>query len=299
MTASSAATAATSGQTRITGFVPPVATPFRDGRVDLTGFRRMLEDLAPHVQGVLVGGSVGESPSLDFEEKAALMRAAAEELGATHSLALSISDNSIETSRRLSEIAGECRADVLMVLAPNYYGNDLAMLEAYFAAVSEFASADLCLYDNPIASHTQLSVADIVALQRAAPRVTHVKVTDLALEKVTALRERTSLVVLSGDDAVLWGQLARGAEGAMVALPMIYPKRAAAIWQAFSSGDLEAADSEYRHVARFIHLALGQPDYVAVIKTVLQRRGVLESAEVRVPLVQLTATRRDEVLAAL
>jgi len=299
MTASSTAPAATSEQTRITGFVPPVATPFRDGRVDLAGFRRMLDDLAPYVQGVLVGGSVGESPSLDFDEKAALMRAAAGHLGATHSLALSISDNSIETSRRLSEVAGECGADVLMVLAPNYYGNDLAMLEAYFAAISEFASADLCLYDNPIASHTQLSVADIVALQSAAPRLTHVKVTDLALGKVTALRERTSLVVLSGDDAVLWGQLVRGVDGAMVALPMIYPERAAAIWRALSAGDIETADAEYRHVARFIHLALGQPDYVAVIKTVLQQRGVLDSAEVRVPLVPLTATRRNEVIAAL
>src|SRR5262249_49475471 len=146
------------------------------------------------------------------------------QLGETHSLAFSISDNSIETSRRLSEIAGECGADLLMVLSPNYYGNDRAMLKAYFAAVSEFASADNCLYDNPIASHTQLSVADVVELEGAAPRLTHVKVTDLAVEKVTALRERTSLVVLAGDDAVLWGQLARGAEGAMVALPMIYPE---------------------------------------------------------------------------
>jgi dihydrodipicolinate synthase/N-acetylneuraminate lyase len=116
---------------------------------------------------------------------------------------------------------------------------------------------------------------------------------------VTALRERTSLVVLAGDDAVLWGQLARGAEGAMVALPMIYPECAAAIWRAVSAGDLEAADSEYRRVTRFIHLALGQPDYVGVIKSVLQHRGVIDSAEVRLPLVPLTETRREEVVAAL
>src|SRR5262249_41072007 len=145
--------AAVTMRTRVTGFVPPVATPFRDGRLDLVSFGRMLDDLAPHVQGVLVGGSVGESPSLDFDEKVKLMRAAPGQLGETHSLGFSISDNSMETSRRLSEIAGECGADLLMVLSPNYYGNDRAMLKAYFAAVSEFASADICLYDNPVASH--------------------------------------------------------------------------------------------------------------------------------------------------
>ena len=44
------------------------------------------------------------------------------------------------------------------------------MLLEYFGAVGEFASADICLYDNPIASGTQLSVADIahIAARRAA-----------------------------------------------------------------------------------------------------------------------------------
>jgi 4-hydroxy-tetrahydrodipicolinate synthase len=284
---------------KVTGFVPPIATPFRDGRLDLDSLRRMLDDLAPAVSGVLVGGSVGETPSLSFDERVEVMRAAAAHTGKELFLALSISDNSIETSRRLSEVAGECGASVLMVLPPNYFANTRAGLEAYFAAVSAFASADICLYDNPAASHTQLSVDDIAALAAAAPRLTHVKVTDLDVEKVAALREHTTLTVLAGDDAVLWHQLDRGAEGAMVALPMIYPGRTAALWRAWSAGDRQAAYAEYREVARFIHLALGHPDYPAVIKEVLHHRGVIASPEVRVPLVPLAPRRRAEVLAAL
>jgi 4-hydroxy-tetrahydrodipicolinate synthase len=105
--------------------------------------------------------------------------------------------------------------------------------------------------------------------------------------------------VLAGDDAVLWHQLERGAEGAMVALPMIYPEATASLWRAFETGDRDAAYAEYQKVAGFIHLALGHPDYPAVIKEVLHHRGVIASAEVRVPLAPLSPRRRAEVLAAL
>jgi 1-pyrroline-4-hydroxy-2-carboxylate deaminase len=215
--------------TRVTGFVPPIATPFRDGTLDLDSLRRILDDLAEHVSGVLVGGSVGEAASLTVEERVAVMRAVAAHLGPNLVLAVSISDNAIENSRRLSDAAGQVGAALLMVSCPNYYTNDPRMLEQYFATVSTFASADLCLYDNPIASHTNLTVADIKTLAAAAPRLTHVKVTDTAIDKVETLKSETTLAVHAGDDVVLWHQLTRGADGGMVALPMIYPARAAGL----------------------------------------------------------------------
>ena len=64
---------------------------------------------------------------------------------------------------------------------------------------------------------------------------------------------------------------------------MIYPERASRIWTAFSAGDLEAAFEEYRNVTTFIHCGLGAPDYVPVIKAVLHERGVIASAETRLP----------------
>jgi 4-hydroxy-tetrahydrodipicolinate synthase len=283
----------------VTGLVPPIATPFQDGAIDLESLRRMLDDLAAHVSGVLVGGSVGETASLTVDERITLMHEVERHLDRNrHFLAVSISDNAIDYSRRLADAAGEVRADLVMVSCPNYYANDRTMLEEYFGSISSFVPCDICLYDNPIASHTLLSVADIVALTAAASRLTHIKVTDTSVEKVAALREATDLVILSGDDAVLWHQLTRGAEGGMVALPMIYPDRAHRIWTAFSRGDLEAAYEEYRTVTAFIHGALGAPDYVAVIKAVLYARDVIASPEVRLPLVELADRRRAEVLAA-
>lgn len=283
----------------MTGLVPPIPTPFRDGALDLDSFGRLLEHFAEHVSGYLVGGSVGEVASLTREERVALMRAAAARRAPGHSLALSISDDAIGNTRYLSEVAGEAGADVLMLSCPGYYANDLSMLVDYFGAVGEFASADICLYDNPLASHTVLSVPDIAALAAAVPRLTHVKVTDTALDKVAELRRSTDLVICAGEDAVLWNQLARGVEAAMVALPMIAPEVAAELWGAYARGAPDDAFTAFARVAPFLACALGAADYVAVIKTVVHHRGVIESAEVRLPLLPLPERRSAEVMAAL
>jgi len=283
----------------VTGFVPPIATPLRDGKLDVDSLHRLVNTLAPYVAGYLVGGSVGEHPSLTVDERLAVLRIVAAHKEPHHALVASIGDNALPNVRLLAEGAAACGADLLVLAAPNYFANTQAGLIAYLRAVASYTDRELCLYDNPIASHTTLSVSDIKALAEAVPTLTHIKVTDLTLDKVTALRAMTGLTVHCGDDAVLWGQLGRGAHGAMVALPLFYPSVAAAVWSALQRGTLEEAARAYQPASHFIHVALGAPDYVAVLKAVLAARGVIATDEVRLPLLPLSARRRAEVLAAL
>lgn len=284
---------------RVTGFVPPIATPFRDGRLDLDSLKRLLDHIGDQVGGFLVGGSVGEYPNLTIDERVQVLTTVASHKDKRHTLAASISSNCLEDSRVLVDAAVQVQADVAIVSCPNYYTNDLTMLCAYFAKLGEICPLDLCLYDNPLASRTNLSISTIQALVAISPRLTHIKVTDPSPDKVTALRRETDLVVLAGEDFVLWQMLSRGAHGGMVALPMIYPEVASEIWSALSRGDSDSAYVAYRRATHFIHIALGAIDYVQVIKLALHHRGVIASPEVRLPLVSLGPTRRQEVLAAL
>src|SRR4051794_2187212 len=97
-----------SSNVRVTGLVPPIATPFRDGAVDLDSLKRLVEDLADHVSGVLIGGSVGEAASLTLEERILVMREVEHSIDRDrHALAVSIADNAIEYSRELAYAAGE------------------------------------------------------------------------------------------------------------------------------------------------------------------------------------------------
>ena len=299
MSAQTSAQVRTESDEKVSGFVPPLVTPMSDGEVDHDSLKRVLDDIAEVVSGVLIGGSVGEIPSLTVEERIGLMQTVKQHLDQDKFFAFSVADNSIRNTLELAAAAEQIGVDLLVVFPPNYFASDIRMLKEYFAAVSAATHTNLCLYDNPEASHTELSVEDIRAIMAVSPTLNHVKVTDTSIEKVRMLRESTDLTVLSGEDAVLWHQLNRGATGAMVALPMIYPELVLRFWKAFTTGDKEKALEIYKEAASFLHLALGAPDYVSVIKTVLHHRGVIASPEVRLPLLQLDEARRQEVLSAL
>ena len=281
------------------GFIPPIATPMRNGAIDYDSLDSLVDYLRDSVSGYLVGGSVGEHPALTLDERKALTRAVARRRASDRTLAVSVADNCLENCRRMAEDAVDAGADLLLVSCPNYYTNTVPMLIAYLGEVGSYSRVPLCLYDNPIASHTTLSVTDIMALADAVPTLRAIKVTDPSPEKVRALRERTDLIVYAGDDFVLWHMLARGAHGGMVALPMIYPDESRAIWDAVQQEDWSGAEAAYRRTSHFIHIALGAPDYVPVIKTVLHQRGVIASPEVRIPILALSDERRAEVLRAL
>jgi 4-hydroxy-tetrahydrodipicolinate synthase len=265
-----------------------------DGKLDTSSLHRLLEFLGDNVAGVLVGGSTGEVASLTVVERIQLMKEVRKALNQESVLAVSIADNSIETSRQLAFAADDLQADLAVVSCPNYFPNDRPMLVEYFAAVAEMTSAELCLYDNPVASNTLLSVEDIKACASGG-RLTHIKVTDRALEKVDALRRETNLTIFAGDDAVLWHQIMRGAHGGMVASPLIYPERTRALWQFLGRGDEEAAYAIYTELAPVIEVCLTSPDYVQAVKLVLHDRGVIASPEVRLPLLAPGRYRCKEV----
>ena len=298
MTTPATSTAPASASTRVTGILPPIPTPFRDGRLDLESLRRVLDDLWDYVDGFMVGGSLGETPSLSIAEREAVIRTVADHLDGERTLVVSVADNSLEHTKRLLEVAGDYGSALLALSCPNYFENDLAMLKEYFATLSDLASADLCLYDNPYVTRTILSIEDIAALHAAAPRITHVKMTDTRLGKVRQLRSRLDVTVLAGDDAVLWHHLLCGAEGIVASIPMVYPERTASMWQLFRDGDLDGAYREYRHLSHFIQCALSNQDYPAVVKATLHRREVIASSEVRLPLIPLSSERYQEVLKA-
>jgi 4-hydroxy-tetrahydrodipicolinate synthase len=299
LTTSASSAAVRRSSRRVTGIFPPIPTPLVDGRLDLDSMRRLLDNLFASIDGVMLGGSLGEGASLSIPERETVIRTVADHFQGERSLVVSISDNSLEHLKRLSSVAGECEAALLALSCPNYFPNDLGMLEAYFGAVNDVASVDLCLYDNPYVTRTLLTIDDILAIRAAAPRITHVKMTDATLGKIRDLRNRLDVTVFAGDDAVLWHHLLSGAEGMMASVPMVYPERVASMWAAFNRGEIDDAFEEYRMLSPIIQVALSNVDYPAVIKAILHHRGIISSSEVRVPLVPLSTERLDEVIGAL
>lgn len=276
------------------GILPPIPTPFKDGKPDFESLQRILDHLGDHVDGVLLGGSVGEMPSLTLQERFDLIAKMEAYRASGKRVAVSIADNSIENTRVLAKAAADVGADYVMVSCPSYYSNSDEMLKQYFDVVAGYVSGQICIYDNPYATHTEMSISLIKDLAAAIPQISAIKITDKTLGKVTAVRESTSLTIFSGEDAVLLHQLAEGVDGMMVALPLIFPAGSAQLFAEAKNKSLDSLISSFGSLAPYVQVALGGHDYPAVIKSTLKEYGVIDSAEVRLPLTGLAAGRAEQ-----
>ncbi len=276
------------------GLIPPMITPFREGRVDGDSIERLVEVCAPHLDGMVVAGSTGEGPSMTFAERTATIDRFSRAIQGRMSLIVGVAETSLENIRELMRFGDEHGALGYLVPLPFYFRHTSETIVAFFREVSGYTDREIIVYDNPYTTKTVLTVADYSFLATLRPNIRHVKITDTTLHKVDAAKARGDLLLLSGSDEVMQQQVVRGCEGAITATPQVFPAECRAWFDATRAGDLAASARLFAWLLPFINeVMIGTDDYPAVIKYALRHRGVIASDEVRAPLAPLGNVRRQ------
>jgi 4-hydroxy-tetrahydrodipicolinate synthase len=275
------------------GLFPPMITPFVDGRVDAAGIERLVEACAPHLDGMVVAGSTGEGPSMTFAERTATIEAFGRAMRGRLHLVVGVAETSLENIRELMRFGDEHGAVGYLVPLPFYFRHTPQTITAFFREVSGYTDREIIVYDNPYVTKTVLTAADYGLLAGLRQNIRHVKITDTTLAKVDAAKQRGDLILLSGSDEVMQQQVVRGCEGAVTAIPQVFPAAARAWFNATRAGEVTASSRQFARLLPLINeMMIGTDEYPAVVKFALRHRGVIASDEVRQPLPALSDVRR-------
>ncbi len=285
------------------GNIPTITTPMREGAVDHASLQSLLAYIDPHVDGYLTCGSVGEGASLSLAERIAVLETVKEFRRTTNSHRIWFSGTSGTALPEIESLVQACvdhGVDALLTPQPSYFAISPPMPQQFFAAVAGMSDLPLVIYDNPYPTSYYLGTDEIIALVADNPTIVGVKVTDPNVQKVSTLKARSDMLVYTGDDFICWRMLCRGADGAMLAYPMILPETFARMYRLHKSSRREDAFTVWsRDILPFVNECLRDTDYVQTSKAALQRLGVIASAELRLPLTPLDAIRWQEVNEAL
>lgn len=287
----------------LAGNIPTIATPMRDGAVDHGSLRSLLAYIDPYVDGFLTCGSVGEGASLEVEERIDVMATVAsfrDTTGSHRTWFFGTSGTALPEIAYLVQACVDHGVDALLTPQPSYFAISPPMPQQFFAAVAAMSDLPIVIYDNPYPTNYYLGTDEIIDLVAANPTIVGVKVTDPNVQKVSSLKNRSEMLVYAGDDFICWRMLCRGADGAMLAYPMILPDTFARMFQLHREGQREAAFMAWsQEILPFVNECLRDTDYVQTSKAALYRLGMIASAEMRLPLTPLDATRWQEVDEAL
>lgn len=240
-------TTQTSSKVPPSGVWTALATPFTDtGAIDWPSFEKLLELQAKGgVQGIVISGTTGESPTLSVQEKISLVRKARSQLPASVRVMAGSGGNHTAQSIELSKLAVDAGADSLLIVTPPYNKPSPAGLSLHYSMIAESVSVPLCLYHVPGRTGQLLSSAVISKLTEI-PNVTSVKEASGDVALFSRVVNSTKAFVLSGDDPTYLASLAVGGQGVISVISNVFPKAMVELTAAFQKGDLVRAQTLHR-----------------------------------------------------
>lgn len=227
------------------GIFPPIPTPFVGGDVAYDKLAANIEKWSKTgLKGLVVMGSNGEYVYLSAEEKRKLVEKAVQ-LTPEHMLV--IAGTGCESTKETIELTRDCAdrgAHAALVVSPHYYGgrmNEAAML-AYFTAVADQSPIPILLYNVPKFTHINMTFR-LVAQLSGHPNIVGIKD---STGNVIQLGEFANSVdadfnLLVGTAGALFGGLALGCVGGVLALANVAPQNCVEIYQLVKEGNFEAA----------------------------------------------------------
>jgi 4-hydroxy-tetrahydrodipicolinate synthase len=283
------------------GVIPAMTTAFQpDLSVDYTFMGKHAQWMVGHgCAGIVALGSLGESATLRFDEKARILETLSRAMDGRAPLVAGIASLSTAAAVDLARVAEGAGCSGLMVLPPYVYSSDWREMKAHVDAVCRATKLSCMLYNNPVAYKTDFLPEQIRELAAEHPNLRAVKESSGDVRRVTAIKALCGdrLAVLVGmDDAVVEGVRA-GAVGWIAGLVNAFPQETVALFKAAVAGQTEKADELYKWFLPLLRMDT-VIKFVQLIKLVQEQTG-MGNERVRPPRLTLVGAERQTALETL
>lgn len=279
------------------GVFPALTTKFTtDDQLDLPLFEKNLQaQLAAGVNGIVLGGTLGEASVLSTSEKEQLVIFAVEKCAGKVPVVLNIAEGSTREALLQAQYAKAWGAKGIMMLPPMRYKSDHRETVTYFKTVADSTELPIMIYNNPVDYKIEVTL-DMFAELVACKNINAVKESTRDVTNVTRMRNRFGdrFKLLCGVDTLAMEELCLGADGWVAGLVCAFPKETVAIYDLVKAGKIEEAAKIYRWFMPLLELDI-HPKLVQYIKLAETQVG-LGSEDVRAPRLTLVGKEREEIL---
>ncbi|MCR6545910.1 4-hydroxy-tetrahydrodipicolinate synthase [Dehalobacterium formicoaceticum] len=224
--------------------ITAMVTPFdQNGSVHFDQAQKFAQYLLENgSDSLVISGTTGESPTLNFEEKLTLFSRVKEGIAGKGAIIAGTGCNDTKETIQLSEAAAKVGVDGLLLVVPYYNKPTQEGLYQHFKAVAESVSIPIMLYNIPTRTGCNLlprtvqrlaEIENIVAIKEAAGN----------MDQVSELRKLTGedFAIYSGDDSATLPMLSLGGAGVVSVAAQLAGKQIKQMIELFKSGHSQKA----------------------------------------------------------
>jgi 4-hydroxy-tetrahydrodipicolinate synthase len=284
----------------IKGSLVAIVTPMHDdGSLDLEHFRGLIDwHIDQGTDGIVVVGTTGESPTVDFDEHRALIHTAVEHAAGRIPIIAGTGANATREAIELAAYAKEAGADASLSVVPYYNKPTQEGLYLHFKAIAEAVDIPQVLYNVP--GRTVADIANDTVLRLASlPNIVGIKDATGNLERGADLLRRApaDFAVYSGDDASGLALMLLGGHGVISVTANVAPKLTGEMCAAAFAGELTSARGINNRLLP-LHRQLFIESNPIPVKWAVARMGLMGDG-IRLPLTPLAESCHEPVRAAL
>src|SRR5689334_23303795 len=198
------------------GSVVAIVSPMGDGgELDLEAFRKLLDwHVKEGTDGIVVVGTTGESPTVDYDEHCLLIKTAVDHIARRIPVIAGTGANSTAEGIELSEYAKKAGADMSLSVVPYYNKPTQEGLFCHFKAIAEAVDIPQILYNVPGRTVADMQNDTVLRLAQV-PNIVGIKDATANLERGAELirHKPKDFLVFSGDDGSGLALMLMGGDG--------------------------------------------------------------------------------------
>jgi len=284
----------------ITGSLVAIVTPMKqDGALDLDAFRRLIDwHIDEGTDGIVVVGTTGESPTVDFDEHKEMIRIAVQHSHGRIPIIAGTGGNSTAEAIELTASAKKAGATACLSVVPYYNKPTQEGMYRHFRKIAETVDLPMILYNVPARTVADMQNDTVLRLAQV-PGIIGIKDATASIERGTDLMRRAprNFAIYSGEDVTALALILLGGHGVISVTANVAPKLMHQMCAAALVGDVKKA-RELNLKLLMLHQRLFVEANPIPVKWALAEMGMIEDG-LRLPLSPLAEKFHETVREAL
>ena len=277
-------------KTFLRGSIPPLITPFRNGRVDYDAYAGLVEfQVRNGSHGILVNGTTSEPASLTVEERNRVVDVAIEACAGKLPIVAATGSQNLHETSALTKHAEKAGADAILIVTPYYTRPPQRGLVEYYKKLGKQTSLPWMIYHIPGRAAVSVSLDTLDKISKACPNFVGMKhaVDDLGFASECLDRFGMDFRIFVGLEDLSYPMMAVGACGLMNAVGNLQPKKLARMCEAVWAGDLKKAQKLHYDLFEINQAVFFDTNPIAM-KYMMKKLGIMPKNEHRLPMAPAT-----------
>ena len=279
------------------GVFPAIITPFnKDGSINEEEYKALIDfQIEGGVDGIVVAGTTGESPTLTHDEKLNLIKLTIQHVNKRVIVIAGTGSNSTQASIEASQEAEKLGVDGLMIVNPYYNKPTQEGLYLHFKAVHDATSSPIMIYNIKGRTGVNVETPTLMRIIKDCPRVKSVKEAsgDINQMKDVISQVPDYFTVLSGDDGITLDLIKAGGHGVVSVAANAIPDRMVKMVKAALDGNLDEAEKLNQDLVRFFEVEFIETNPIP-IKAALAMMGKCQETY-RLPMCNIQSENKEKL----